>query len=227
MSSAPRPRPQHEYAPDPVRPGPVPKGDGPAGPIYSMSGKADQNPAGIAFFALLREDLRTHQSLFAQGFWAIAVNRLGNRRMAVRNRLLRAPLTVLYDFLYRVVHWTARIELPYIVKVGRRVRIWHHGGCVLGACAIGDDVQIRHNVTLGKAKHEDPIHRLPILEERVIVGAGAVILGPVRIGHDSVIAANAVVTQDVPPCSVVAGIPGRVIKTLEGGQRQTDVRTKV
>jgi len=224
MSSPSPPSPFPASPPPAEEPDRAPQG---GVPVYTMSGKTDQNPKDIGFFALLREDLRTHESLFAQGFWAVAVNRLGNRRMAVRNRLLRAPLTILHDLLYLVVHWTARIELPYIVKVGRRVRIWHHGGCVLGACAIGDDVQIRHNVTLGKAHHEDPIHRLPILEERVIVGAGAVVLGPIRIGHDSVIAANAVVTQDVPPGSLVAGIPGRVIKTLESGPRRTEVRTRV
>ena len=129
--------------------------------------------------------------------------------------------------MYRVVHWTTRIELPYIVRLGRRVRIWHHGGCVLGARSIGNDVQIRHNVTLGLANHGDPIHMLPILEDRVIVGAGAAVLGPIRIGHDSVIGANSVITQGVPPYSLVAGIPGRVIRTLDQTERRTDVRTKV
>ncbi|MCP3860483.1 MAG: transferase, partial [Phycisphaeraceae bacterium] len=83
--------------------------------------------------------------------------------------------------------------MPYIVKVGRRVRLWHHGGCVLGARSIGDDVQIRHNVTFGLANHGSPLSDLPIIEDRVIVGAGAAILGRITVGHDSVVAANAVV----------------------------------
>ena len=194
---------------------------------FTMRGDRDQNPAGRGLFSLLREDLHTHQSLTAQGFWAVAANRLGNWRMGIGFRPLRFPFSLLYGFVYRVVHWTTRIELPYIVRVGRRVRIWHHGGCVLGARSIGDDVQIRHNVTLGLANHGDPIHMLPILEDRVIVGAGAAVLGPIRIGHDSVIGANSVVTQDVPPYSLVAGIPGRVIRTLEETERRTDVRTKI
>ncbi len=195
-------------------------------PVYPMTGEKNQNPVGISFLALLQEDLRTHQSLFSQGFWAVAVNRLGNWRMGLP-ALLRFPFTLLYNFLYRWIHWTTRIELPYIVKVGRRVRIWHHGGCVLGAACIGDDVQIRHNVTLGLSNHGDPIWKLPVLEDRVIVGAGAAILGPIRIGHDSLVAANAVVTQDVPPHSVVGGIPGRVLKTLEEAPLTTHVETKV
>lgn len=52
-------------------------------------------------------------------------------------------------------------------------------------------------------------------------------MGPIRIGHDSVIGANAVVTQDVPPHSLVAGIPGRVLRQLEPEERSTAVRTKV
>ena len=194
---------------------------------FPMRGERNQNPPGISLWRLLREDLHTHQSLFAHGFWALAVNRFGNWRMDVRPRLLRAPFTLLYDFLYRVILWTARIELPYIIKVGRRVRIWHHGGSVLGARAIGDDCQFRHNVTMGLANHGDPIHLLPILEERVIVGVGAVLLGPIRIGHDSIIGANSVVTKDVPPHSLVGGIPGRVLRTLEPGELATTVRTKV
>ena len=194
---------------------------------FPMRGEKDQNPAGLSLLSLLLEDLRTHQSLFAHGFWAVAVNRLGNWRMSVRPRLLRAPFTLLYDFLYRVVLWTARIELPYIIKVGRRVRIWHHGGCVLGARWLGDDAQFRHNVTIGLANHGDPIHLLPIIEERVVVGAGAVILGAIRIGHDSIIGANAVVTKDIPPHSLVGGIPGRVLRTLEPTELQTTVRVKV
>ncbi len=194
---------------------------------FPMRGEHDQNPPGIGLLALLREDLHTHQSLFAQGFWAVAVNRFGNWRMGIRWKLLRAPMTVVYSVLYRIVHWSTRIELPYISKVGRRVRIWHHGGCVLGARAIGDDVQIRHNVTFGLANHGDPITAIPIIEERVIVGAGAAILGEITIGHDSVIGANAVVTRDVPPHSLVVGIPARVVRSLEPVELQVTVRTKV
>lgn len=192
---------------------------------YDMRGERDQNPPGLSLWGLLCEDLRTHESLFAHGFVALAVNRFGNWRMGLP-RLLRAPCTLLYTFLYTCVLWAARIELPYIVKVGRRVRIWHSGGCVLGALYIGDDVQIRHNVTLGLAQHGAPLTSLPIIEERVLIGAGACVLGPITIGHDSVIAANAVVTRDVPPYSLVGGIPGKVLRQLEECERMTSVNVR-
>ena len=193
---------------------------------FPMNGMRNQNPPGMGLWALFREDLKTHGIFFSQGFWALTVNRFGNWRMD-RSKPVRMLTRPLYLFAYRLVHWITRLELPYIVKCGRRVRIWHHGGCVLGACEIGDDVQIRHNVTFGLATHGDPIHQLPILGDRVIVGAGAAILGPVRIGHDSIVGANAVVTKDVPPYSLVAGIPARVIRKLDEKPLVTHVDTKV
>jgi serine O-acetyltransferase len=212
----------------PAAPGPGPSAsERPRGEVlgYLMRGDKDQNPPGLSLFALLREDLRTHESLSAHGFWALFVNRFGNWRMHLP-KSLRPPFTLLYRVLEVACLWLARIELPYIVKVGRRVRIWHNGGCVLGALYIGDDVQIRHNVTLGLAHHGAPLTMLPIIEERVIIGAGACVLGPITIGHDSVIAANAVVTRDIPPYSLVGGIPGKVLRTLEECERTTHVNVK-
>ncbi len=193
---------------------------------FPMRGEKNQNPPGLSLLALLLEDLRTHEGPFVPGFWALAMNRFGNWRMGLRWKPLRVPFSLLHRLLDPLVLWITRVEVPYITKVGRRVRIWHFGCSVLGARSIGDDVQFRHNVTLGLANHGDPIHRIPLIEDRVIVGAGAVILGPIRIGHDSVIGANAVVTKDVPPYSLVLGIPGRVVRTLEPGELRTTVRTR-
>jgi serine O-acetyltransferase len=190
-----------------------------------MRGDKDQNPPGMSLLAILREDLRTHESLFAHGFWAVAVHRFGNWRMGLP-KVLRAPLKPLYEFIYGCVLWFVKIEMPYIVKIGRRVRIWHNGGCVIGALYIGDDVQIRHNVTMGLAHHGAPLTTLPIIEDRVIVGAGACILGPITIGHDSIVAANAVVTRDIPPYSLVGGIPGKVLRPLEECERMTSVNVR-
>lgn len=185
-----------------------------------MRGEKNQNPSGIGLFALLREDFRVHgRMLLSPGFWAIAVNRFGNWRMDVRPKLVRAPFSLLYELLYAWVLLVFKIELPYIVKVGRRVRIWHHGSMVLGARSIGDDVVLRHNMTMGVAHDRDPIHEIPWIEERVEVGCGAVIVGPITVGHDARIGANAVVVDDVPPGAVVVGIPGRVVRIRTLGQR--------
>ena len=181
----------------------------------SMRGELNQNPAGIGLLALLREDRLTHDGRWLeQGFWAVALHRVGNWRMSVRPRVLRAPFSLLYKFLEKWVQWTCGITLPYTVKLGRRVRLWHHGGMVLHARSIGDDVHIRQNTTFGIARR-DRLHELPTIEDRVDIGCGAVILGSITVGHNSVIGANAVVLADVPPHSVAVGVPAKIVKTRE------------
>jgi serine O-acetyltransferase len=182
----------------------------------SMRGEVNLNPAGMGLWALLREDWRTHDRAWLdQGLWAMAVHRFGNWRMGIRPRVIRLPFSLLYQFLEKWVQWTCGITLPYTVRLGRRVRIWHHGGMVLHAASIGDEVHIRQNTTFGIARR-DHLHQLPTIEDRVDIGCGAVVLGSVTVGHDSVIGANAVVLKDVPPHSMAAGVPARVIKTLGG-----------
>lgn len=175
-------------------------------------GDRNLNPPGVGFLALLREDLRTHDgNVFEQGFWAVAVHRFGNWRMGFRVKAVRAPLTLAYQFLFKWVEWTCGITLPYTVKLGRRVRIWHHGGMILHARSIGDDVQIRQNTTMGVADRNHLL-ALPTVEDRVDIGCGVCLLGNVTIGRDSVIGANAVVITDVPPGSTAVGVPARVVK---------------
>lgn len=172
-------------------------------------GSRNENPRGIGLLALLVEDYRTHdRHLLEPGFLAVAVHRLGNARMDVRTKVLRAPLTLAYDVMQTVVSWTWGIDLSYTVKLGRRVRIWHHGGMVLGARAIGNDVHIRHNTTFGVLNRAQ-LDGKPIIGNNVDVGVGACILGAVTIGDDSVIGPNSVVTRDVPPGSVMMGVPAR------------------
>jgi serine O-acetyltransferase len=176
-----------------------------------LLGRVNNNPKDIGFFALLREDLRTHDNdLFSQGFWAVAVHRFGNWRMGVPTKLLRLPFTIAYKMMYKWVEWTCGISLAYTVKVGRRVHIWHHGGMILGARSIGNDVHIRQNTTFGVARRNDPRWMKPVIEDRADIGTGAVIVGGITIGHDAKVGANAVVTIDVPPHHIAVGVPAVV-----------------
>jgi serine O-acetyltransferase len=177
-------------------------------------GRFNQNPPGISFGDLIREDYATHgRDFFSQGFWAIAVHRFGNMRMGVRNGLLRAPLTLIYRIMAKHVQWLCGIDLTYTVKVGRRVHIWHQGGMTLEALEIGDDVQIRHNITFGLRQHGDPRWLKPIIGKGCQIGAGAVIVGPIIVGEGSTIGANVVLAQDVPTRSIVT-VPKPVIKPI-------------
>jgi serine O-acetyltransferase len=180
------------------------------------SGRENLNPRGIGIFSLMREDLKTHDNnLFEPGFWAVATHRFGNWRMGIRPKLLRMPFSLVYRVVAWVVELIGGIHLPYPMRLGRRVRIWHHGGIVLHARSIGDDVHIRHNTTFGIATR-DQGRAIPTIEDRVDIGCGACVLGAVTVGHDSLIGANAVVVTDIPPYATAVGIPARVIKTGPG-----------
>jgi len=111
--------------------------------------------------------------------------------------------------------WLTGIEIHPGAQIGPGFFIDHGMGTVIGETAeIGANVTLYHNVTLGGVSWQK-VKRHPTLEDHVVVGAGAQILGPVRIGAHSRIGANSVVIKDVPPHAVVVGVPGRV-KILNG-----------
>jgi len=119
---------------------------------------------------------------------------------------LRGPARV----LSQVTRFLTGIEIHPGATIGRRFFIDHGMGVVIGETAeIGDDVMLYHGVTLGGRSLEKG-KRHPTLGNRVTVGAGAKVLGPLHIGDDSAIGANAVVTQDIPAESIATGIPAVV-----------------
>lgn len=103
------------------------------------------------------------------------------------------------------------IEVPPRLAIGPGLVIPHTNGIVIGAGAIGADVTIYQGVTFGAglADFDFDVTKRPIVEDRVIVTAGAKVIGPVRIGAGSIIGANAVVIDDIPPDMLAVGIPAR------------------
>lgn len=167
-------------------------------------------------WSLIREDLQAHRGDWTlPGFRTLAVCRFGQWRMTVRPKLVRGPLSLIYRWMFRYCRNHYGIELPYSVKIGRRVIIEHQGAIVIhGNSVIGDDCYIRQGVTLGNRYMDRPLEA-PILGNGVNVGAGAKILGRVRIGDHATIGANAVVLRDVPAGATVVGIPARIVGTRE------------
>ena len=116
----------------------------------------------------------------------------------------------------QITRWLTGIEIHPGARIGRRFFIDHGMGVVIGETAeIGDDVMLYHGVTLGGRTREQG-KRHPTLEDGVSVGAGAKILGPVRIGAHSVVGANAVVTKDAPSDSILVGVPAKPRRRAEG-----------
>lgn len=169
-----------------------------------LLGTRNCNPADISFLALIKEDFAVHErDLLSQGLWALIVHRFGNWRMGIAKGFLRWPFSLLYKVLEKLVEWFCGISLKYTVVVGRRVRIWHHGGMVLGALSIGDDVHIRQNTTFGVKRRDQPRWLKPVIGSRCDIGAGAVIVGGIEVGTDSVVGANVVLAESVAPGSIV------------------------
>ena len=132
---------------------------------------------------------------------------------------------------HRLAHWCYRHDLKFLARaisqrsrrrtgieihpgatIGRRLVIDHGMGIVIGETAeIGDDCLIYHGVTLG-GTGKDVGKRHPTIGNNVLIGTGAKVLGPIRVGDNSRIAANSVVLKEIPEDSTAVGIPARVVR---------------
>ena len=119
-------------------------------------------------------------------------------------------------FIARLISQMSRrrtgIEIHPGAKIGKRLVIDHGMGIVIGETAeIGDDCLIYHGVTLG-GTGKDSGKRHPTIGNNVLIGTGAKVLGPFKVGDNSRIAANSVVLGEIPPDSTAVGVPARVVK---------------
>ncbi len=128
-----------------------------------------------------------------------------------------------FDLLSRIISQTTRfftgIEIHPGAKIGKNFFIDHGMGVVIGETSeIGDDVTMYHAVTLGgispsfNSSSQKNQKRHPTIGDQVVIGSGAQILGPIKIGRCSKIAANAVVLNDVPEFATMVGVPAKVVK---------------
>ena len=133
-----------------------------------------------------------------------------------------------FDLIARIISQTIRfftgIEIHPGAKIGKNLFIDHGMGVVIGETSeVGDNVTIYHNVTLGgsspsidseRQRHEK---RHPTIGNDVVIGSGAQIIGPIKVGNNSRIAANAVVVKDVPENATMVGIPAKAVKLENKG----------
>ena len=167
-------------------------------------------------FHNIKADLAAHGGDWsAQGFWALLVYRFGRWRYTVRPILLRKMLSLLYKVLYKLVQIVTGIELPCEVPIGSNFRIDHFGGIVIsGYAEFGNNCRIRNGVVVGLKNPENPC--APKIGNDVDIGAGAKLLGPIVIGNNVSIGANAVVTRSIPDNSIAVGVPA-IIKPKQSG----------
>jgi len=149
-----------------------------------------------------------YKMLSNAGFRAVVLYRLGNWFHKRKNYHLAG-------FMERIIFHTSYCQISTTAEISPGFLIAHPIGLVIGGgTRIGRNCDVRQNVTFGGNfnKVDDKGRSHPWLEDNISVGAGAVIIGPVKIGTNSIIGANSVVTKDVPQNVIVSGIPGKILK---------------
>ena len=168
-------------------------------------------------FSTIREDIRTVFAKDPAARSVIEVLTLYPGLHAVwwhrvANWLWRRRLRYLARLVSHVSRFLTAIEIHPGATVGRRLFIDHGAGVVFGETSVvGDDVLIYQGVVLGGTAFSK-VKRHPTVGNNVVIGTGAVALGPITIGDDARIGAGSVVINSVPPGATVVGIPGRVVE---------------
>jgi putative colanic acid biosynthesis acetyltransferase WcaB len=138
---------------------------------------------------------------------SLRLAQLARSQPGIFGRVLYVPVGIAYRLL---TEWLLGVEIPASTQIGAGLRLRHSVGIVINpATVIGEDVLLRHGVTLGNRRAKDDC---PVIEDRVELGAGAVVIGSVRIGEGAKIGAGAVVTRDVSPGGIAY-----VATTVRGG----------
>jgi serine O-acetyltransferase len=174
----------------------------------------------IGLFKMIQEDVRCalQRDPAARNSFNVLINYSGLHAIwfyRVAHWLWTKKLHLPARGLSQLARWLTGVEIHPGAVIGRRFFIDHGMGVVIGETAeVGQDVTLYHGVTLGGVSLEKG-KRHPTLGDRVVVGAGAKILGAIDIGWGSRIGANAVVVKPVPSNSVVVGVPGQVVRRTE------------
>ena len=156
---------------------------------------------------------RLEVALAASSFHAVVFYRLASRLHGLRLHLLAR-------LLMTIARWLTGVEIHPAAKIGKHFFIDHGSGVVIGETAeIGDDVTLYQGVTLGglspseDSRKQRGTKRHPTLGDRVVIGSGAQVLGPITIGDCARVGANSVVLKPVPEGVTVVGIPARIVGT--------------
>lgn len=151
------------------------------------------------------------KSLFTAMFFYPSTKVMFYHRIA--NKLYKKKRFILSWMISQRARRITGIEIHPGAKIGENLFIDHGMGVVIGETAeIGNNVTIYHGVTLGGVGGDKNAKRHPTIEDDVIIGTGAKILGPITIGKGAKIGANSVVLEDIPPYTTAVGAPAKIIR---------------
>lgn len=166
---------------------------------YSIGGKEVTNPN---YFEIIFLGLKN------AGFRAVILYRIGSLFRKHKFKFLAA-------IIERIMHHLCHCWISTNAQIDKGFVVTHVGGLVIGGgTKIGKNCQVRQNITFGGnfSKKDEQNNYYPIVGDNVSIGVGAVILGPVKVGSNSIIGANSVVNRDVPENVIVFGVPAKIIK---------------
>lgn len=134
-------------------------------------------------------------------------------------KILFSPIIILYKF---VTDFLLKCEIPATTNIGEGLVIHHAMGLVLNnGVVIGKNVTLKHHTTIGNKESLEGVNLgCPTIGDNVNIGPHTIIIGPIFIGNNSIIGAGSVVINDVPPFSIVAGNPAKVIRFLKEVNRE-------
>lgn len=170
--------------------------------VYGTEQESGPGPLAVARAVLL-----------SPGLWAVLAYRLTHFALtSVRPRRLGQLLAVPAFGLQRLLHLVTGVEINTRAHIGPGLLLPHRGTIVIGAIRMGRCCNVSQGVTIGRSTLEEGGRiDTPTLGDRVWIGPGAVVTGPLEIGDDATVASNSVPMRDVPPRGVVMGVPARLV----------------
>jgi N-acetylglucosaminyl-diphospho-decaprenol L-rhamnosyltransferase len=172
--------------------------------------KADQRSAEeLDLLEILLEDLDTYDwDMLRPGLWAVTAHRLRAAAERSESGVRSRAMKLAHRTLASTVDLTWGIRIPETVKLGRRIRLWNSRCMLLNARSIGNDVSIAEDTTLGPLiGAEGTLDELPVVGDRVTIGSGASVLGPVFVESDVVVQPNSVVLKHAAEGRTFLGVP--------------------
>ena len=196
--------------------------------MYSLRQMLADFRADIDRFVFMSNDEKSwiFMVLVQQGLWALAEYRFHRWvEQQVHIPIIRQILRLFCFFWHKLIQIITGIDIPHKADIGKGLFINHFGGIIINPeVKMGEYCNLSPDITIGFGGRDDK-QGCPTLGDRVFIGSGARIFGPVTIGNDVAIGANAVVTKDLPDNAVAVGVPAKII-SYKGSQTFISYREK-